>query len=622
MPDRRLDGQTPTVRRRSAGNIGFLLLALAFVALGEESIATSSVVVDEAAHVPSGVAYWRTGDTALYCENPPLVRALVALPAWLSGAAVDHSPAGLTYRSEWPVATAFRAANGDAYRGLFARSRQVSLLLGLACGGLIFLMARREQGDAPALSVAALWLLDPNVIAHSSIAMTDIGTSCIGFAAVLAFSRYLRQPDWTRALPAGVGLGLALASKFSMLVLIPSYLLLALLARRAAPPAGVRGRVPMVAVLAVAIVILNVVYGCDGSLRPLGRYSFKSSLLSGGDAPSPFSPQGNRFRGTPMAALPVPLPVDYVLGFDSQKVDEELGVARLSGGRVVRGGACYCPLETLVYKLPVGTLLILLGSMVAWVVAGAPFRRNTACLAVPPAMILGLMASQVGLNWLLRYSLPVLPFLFVLAAGPVQAALRHTSWRWALALCLAWNATTLLAARPSFLSYANELAGGPNGAGRLFLGSNHDWGQDLDAIAGWQGARPDRIPMAVSFIGPYEAWTYGLQVRGLPRGFLRPEGTSAVLADGPPGTFYWAVSSAMLRGLPGRIRIEGAPEFIGILSSPLLEPKNAIGRVGQTIFLFRVVDNQLVNGQGQPLGSLERSILDYMAHRDVPWTSG
>ena len=35
---------------------------------------------DETAHLPSGLSHWKYGDFTLYAVNPPLVRAVAALP--------------------------------------------------------------------------------------------------------------------------------------------------------------------------------------------------------------------------------------------------------------------------------------------------------------------------------------------------------------------------------------------------------------------------------------------------------------------------------------------------------------------------------------------------------------
>ncbi len=82
----------------------------------------------------------------------------------------------------------------------------------------------------------------------------------------------------------------------------------------------------------------------------------------------------NRFRNTPLADLPIPLPKHYVLGFDNQKLEAE-GIPRkfhirgtpppagdiIDGYPVYLNGTLsqkswwYYYLLTLVYKVPEGT---------------------------------------------------------------------------------------------------------------------------------------------------------------------------------------------------------------------------------------------------------------------------
>ena len=47
-------------------------------------------MIDEYAHVPAGISHLELGRVTIYEENPPLIRTLAALPAWLAGARVDY----------------------------------------------------------------------------------------------------------------------------------------------------------------------------------------------------------------------------------------------------------------------------------------------------------------------------------------------------------------------------------------------------------------------------------------------------------------------------------------------------------------------------------------------------
>ena len=92
-----------------------LIFEVSFLWLLFASMGATPVMVDEFAHIPAGVSYWETGRFGLYRENPPLIRCLISLPAWLSGARVDYTRALAGYRSEWRVGVDFTRANESRY---------------------------------------------------------------------------------------------------------------------------------------------------------------------------------------------------------------------------------------------------------------------------------------------------------------------------------------------------------------------------------------------------------------------------------------------------------------------------------------------------------------------------
>src|SRR3989344_5715028 len=49
----------------------------------------------------------------------------------------------------------------------------------------------------------------------------------------------------------------------------------------------------------------------------------------------------------------------------------------------------------------------------------------------------------------------------------------------------AWLLTETLMVFPYYLTYFNQLAGGPSGGHRYVVDSNLDWGQDLKRLADW-----------------------------------------------------------------------------------------------------------------------------------------
>jgi hypothetical protein len=290
--------------------------------------------------------------------------------------------------------------------------------------------------------------------------------------------------------------------------------------------------VQLAVILTLALYLLNLGYGFENTLQPLGKFAFISRALGG---PEAHEKPGNRFANTWLASVPVPVPANYLGGIDVQKYDFEKGKWSYLRGEHKFGGWWYYYLYAMAVKMPAGTLA-LIGIACVFPLAG--FRRQLACesadnsnnrsashrsaihglesaivLLLPAFVVLIVISSQTGFSRYLRYALPAFPFLFLFASGLIGAipqmrkgaqrgslrirgALTHA----ATPLLLLASATSSLAVFPHSLSYFNELAGGPlNGAEHL-LDANIDWGQDLLELRRWREAHPDALPFRLGYL--------------------------------------------------------------------------------------------------------------------------
>jgi len=572
--------------------VALAVLTTAFLLLSFENVTRHTVVLDEYAHVPAGISYLDLGQYTVYRENPPLIQALAAIPVWLSGARMDYSKAGSGVRSEWGVGYDFLERNAKRVPELFLRARLVIVALGLLGGVLIARWSGRAFGPAAAVVCPALWLLDPNVLAFSGIVTSDVGAAVLGLFATYLFWCYLRRPSPALSMACGVALGLAQATKFGILALYPAWLALAAVSHRRSKgdPAG--GNLPyrLASMFLISLVVLNATYEFEGTLRPLGSYGFKSRLLSGRDTQTVLSPpSGNRFGGTPLAALPVPLPRHYLLGIDSQKWEEEIGLYRMERGRLVSGGRWYCALTTLSLKLPVGTLILALAAVARWAASRRRLCGPELFCWVPGLTLLGLLCTQTGLNSPVRYALPALAFLCVGVGGLAEAAWRRPLGRCLLVTCLAANVTELAVARPCYQSFGNGFAGGSRGAYRYFVGSNYDWGQDLDELKRWHERQGGRLPLALAYYGVIDPKNVGIREMGLPRDFWKRENFGQARGAGILSEpFYWAVSTNVLNGMSGASLPDGGRRLLSTLRSRALNPERAVARVGCSLFVFKI----------------------------------
>ena len=174
---------------------------------------SDSMSWDEGHHLYDGYTIWKQGDYRLNAEVPPLVKLTAALP--LLGMRLNVPARG--GRSQGQEAflggRAFVFQNG-ADRVLFP-ARMACMGFTLALALLLYVTAHEMFGVVAALVALALFVFDPNFLAHGTLVTTDAGSALFFLAAVFAFYRYCKSPTWLRLFLAGLATGLAFVAKFS-----------------------------------------------------------------------------------------------------------------------------------------------------------------------------------------------------------------------------------------------------------------------------------------------------------------------------------------------------------------------------------------------------------------------
>ncbi|NIM46612.1 MAG: phospholipid carrier-dependent glycosyltransferase, partial [Candidatus Aenigmarchaeota archaeon] len=191
-----------------------------------------SGIVDEIAHIPAGYSYLVYGDFRLNPEHPPLIKDLAAFPLiflrlnfphiyWLSNAG------GENVNNQWEVGWKFIYHSENNYDQMFFWSRLPIIILSVLLGLLVFKWANELFGSKAAVLAVFLYSFCPNMIAHSRFVTTDLGIAFFYVFSVYFFGRYLKDQSRKNLVISGVALGLAQAAKFSAVLLIPTFIILA-----------------------------------------------------------------------------------------------------------------------------------------------------------------------------------------------------------------------------------------------------------------------------------------------------------------------------------------------------------------------------------------------------------
>jgi Dolichyl-phosphate-mannose-protein mannosyltransferase len=473
----------------STSGVAFLLIVLA--AELSLSIRRETQTWDEACHIFAGYSYWTRGDFGMNPEHPPLVKLLATLPLLSMPLKVPPREKLFSKEEDFISAKQFVYSN-DAERIMF-RTRMMAALLTLALAGLVFLAGREMFGLSPAFLTLMLFVFEPNILAHGALVTTDMALSCLLFATVYAFYRYLKKPSGARLALVGLVAGLSLAAKHSGILVFPILIALAIcdLWREPRPiaPSGASRSVNMtrlagavVAITLAAVLILWASYGFHFHPRPgvdaEGRVADYSARLN-----SPWQ----RNLITEFAHWHL-LPESYLYGLADVGITAGFSRTYLFGRIYPHGQWFYFPAAFLI-KSTVTLIIFLLLVPFAIVLRGGQHRRELWFMTIPPVIYFAVAISS-GMNIGVRHILPIYPFLMVLAGWAAAQFIRHRGrWAWMVALVMAFGVVSSLRAFPTYIAYSNELWGGPANTYKYLSDSNADWGQQLKAIKAYLDQR-------------------------------------------------------------------------------------------------------------------------------------
>ncbi len=508
----RLEPVSGGLRARVWTGLAVAALLILHYALAARSLMLENPTVDEVVHMPAGITYWQKGTFRLYHHNPPLFKLVAALPVVLAQPETEPLYALKSWKSNDPSAISFSqwftSLNYARYFELFQLARLPMPLFSIVGGLFVFAWSRRLYGTWGGLLSLSLWVFCPNILAHARLVTSDVSATAFGVGATYVFWRYLHKPTWRWAVAAGVALGLAQLTKFSMLLLFAVWPFLWLVRFGLAVPRSEwlrvlgRGLVQGVAIVALSIATIDAGYLFEGVAIPLGQFEFASSPLTRAVSPGVPRPRSqnplvdaawqfriNRFRGTWLGRIPAPLPEHYLLGFDEQKLeadglptrfnkavrDDRQAIANQQpathveharrvpesrdekndaytvylNGEIRGTGWWYYYLLTLVYKVPEGTWLLVILSLFVL----AMERRSRAAwadeiaLGTVPMVILFSMSFLTDINLGLRYVLPIAPYVFVAVGKVVPWSLRLVRpWRFAMGSLVAGSLGLTIAA--------------------------------------------------------------------------------------------------------------------------------------------------------------------------------
>lgn len=401
-----------------------------------------------------------------------------------------------------------------------------TLLVALLLAAFVYLWAKQLYGINAGFLAMTLYVLDPNIIAHSRMVTQDVFGAFSVFVATYFFWNFLKYGGKKFAALGILMFGIAQVSRYTSVYLVPIFLILTI---------GYHGRSLVqqfreknfktlqsaalgflrysIALALATALIINLGFSFERTGTRLGDYQFESEAF-----------QSLQSWSEKLQSVPVPLPYSYLSGLDMGAYKRESGFG--SGPTYLRGelgienshlkGFKSYFIVAFFYKVPVATQVLLLLAVITLFRRRkrAHFWQNEAFLLVPALfyfIVFSFSTAQLGI----RYILMIFPFLFVFSSSIVARPgmdsgvesgvdsgvdSRAASWpgfgargrMWVFGL-LGWLLVSNLSWYPHYLSYFNEFLIDRTMGYKILADSNLDWDQNKIYMRQYLKQNPDVV---------------------------------------------------------------------------------------------------------------------------------
>jgi hypothetical protein len=464
-----------------------------------------TATTDETVFLGAGYSYWQGHRYYLNVEHPPLMQLWSALPlqflqvnppsqagTYFDGASFsnlaytwefqrepnENLPPALESFYHYPAVEAGLFGRQLVYGGqndadkLLFWGRFMQALVTLTTGLLVFLWAKSLSNITGGLLAMAAWCFNPLALAYGHLIITDPGIALMLPWAVWMFSRFLETPRPRTALLAGVAFAGALLTKYTAVILVPIFVVLAVVAWwlqkgsvHRQSPRNVFGNTFLFLAVTWGIVLLLYV-----------PHWSPPQLISLEDATHLQVP--GVFTNLRLALIPR----DFFKGFTIMLVHVFDGHRAYLLGQWSRKGWWYYYPVAILIKTPVVLLVLFISAVTLALRRIWQWSFAEASPLIAAAIYLACaVTSKADIG--IRHILPIYPLLAVVVGTEfTRLKLRYQLIGWLLVASLA---ITAFLAHSDYIAYFNELVGGPANGQNYLLDSNFDWGQNGKLLKNW-----------------------------------------------------------------------------------------------------------------------------------------
>lgn len=451
---------------------------------------------------------YKTDDVRFDITNPPLARYWISLPLLFLSLDLptqlpppnDLESYSLRQRpgTNFVYGNYFLYANRSSTEIILFVSRMMNILLAILLGFVLYRWSKQLYGWESGLLTLALFAFCPNLIAHGSLATTEIPSVASAVLFLYFFGSFLSMPSIRSCLLSSAFLGAAISCKFTNAILVPITVLFLIFV----PLRNLTYRLKtMITILAIAWLVICFTYKFENVFC---RHDLQKD-------------DWDRLQMKPAIRKIyhyAPLPDSFLRGLAWVAISSKgEGYHPFFMGRYAPSH-WYFPVAFLV-KTPTVTLLLFLGLFCVLVARKFQCNVQEFLLWVLIGLLL-ISASLSKINLGLRYILLVYPLLYILTGKVFDLITSAAIPKKVICSILYFLLTAeVLSVAPHYLAFFNRPSGGPEKGMKYLSDSNIDWGQDLKNLAKFLESEGNP-ELQLSYFGMGVPQYYGIQYQTLP----------------------------------------------------------------------------------------------------------
>ena len=516
------------------------------------ALTRDSLTFDELGHLTGGFSSWVERDHRLFQQNGQLPKRWATLPLIVGDVRLPSTGQQAWWDSDLDdFGHQFLYETGNDLERMLLLGRTMIVLTGALLGLVVFLWSNYLFGRIGGCISLALCVFSPALLAHARLATSDLIAALTFIVALLCLWEVLHRITIARVLCCAVATGLLLVSKMSGLLIVPIAVVLAglrlagglsLYVELPRHARVIRGTTRQLVYLsAVALVVsAGAVFVAwafyDFRYSAFREYAegrdrfYRDESIDGMTEDLALGPAIRLARDLKL------FPESYLFGLSHILSHSRAHPAFMNGHYSRSGWGMFFPYAALVKTpLPVFAVAALAVWAAVWPMerrarSGHPIGRRVrrsflrAYRTAPLWVFLALywaVALRVHLSIGERHVLPTYPAAFILcgvAGRWIQK--QHRLCSAMLLAALGWLAVETVRISPCYLSYFNQLAGGPENGYRHLVDSSLDWGQDLSQLRKWLERRREATeetgPVYLAYFGSGDPAFSGIESKMLP----------------------------------------------------------------------------------------------------------